>query len=302
MTDRSAYHVQVNAVVAPLFVPALEQRKLEKAERLADAVIIDLEDAVADTMKDQARDWLANLKEPVGPTQRWVRINEVDSGRCADDIAALDPHVSAIILPMCDSPEHVDFAAVELRRAGRDAVIVPLIETARGLQHVAEITARGTAGGLARVGLGMGDMSNDLNLSWEPGSEFATYSRCTIAVASRAARIGPALDSVVPRIADIEGLAADAARARAMGFGGKMCIHPSQVPVVEAGFAPSERELSRAREIIEAFTQATAEGRAAVVVDGLFVDYPVAEQAQSLLVRFGQSSVPISRTIGIGRD
>jgi citrate lyase subunit beta / citryl-CoA lyase len=302
MTDRSAYHARANAVVAPLFVPALEQRKLEKAERLADAVIIDLEDAVADTMKDQARDWLANLKEPVGPAQRWVRVNEIDSGRCADDIAALDPHVSAIILPMCDSPEHIDIAAAELRRAGRDAVIIPLIETARGLQRVAEITARGQAAGLARVGLGMGDMSNDLNLSWEPDSPFATYSRCAIAVASRAARIGPALDSVVPRIGDLEGLAADTARARAMGFGGKMCIYPTQVPVVQAGFAPSERELSRALEIIEAFTQATADGRAAVVVDGLFIDYPVAEQAQSLLARSGQSSPPISRTIGVSSD
>jgi citrate lyase subunit beta/citryl-CoA lyase len=156
--------------------------------------------------------------------------------------------------------------------------IICAIESARGLLAAAEIAA---APGVAHLAMGGVDLQQDLATD---GSNLATlYARSHLVVCSRAARIGPPIDSVFPRLADDDELRAQAEFARSLGFFGKSAIHPRQLPVLHAVFTPTERELAWAREVVAAF--AAADGAALRLPDGEFVDLPVAQRAERLLAR-----------------
>lgn len=286
MTRRNLQHAA--RVTAPLFLPALDAAKLRKAEAVAEVALIDLEDAVPDHRKREAREWVAAL--PVeGRERRWVRVNAVDTGACEEDIAAAASRACVLVLPKCQSPEDIALAVRALERAGSDAVLLPIVETARGLEAAPAI-AQANAERVARLSLGLGDFHRDMAVPWDSGGPLAQYARCRLAVASRAGGLPPPLDSVISRLGDMELLDADIARGRDAGFGGKFCIHPEQVARVQAGFAPRPEQIAQARSIMEAFHAALGRGSAAIVIDGLFVDYPVAEQAEELLARAGQPS------------
>jgi citrate lyase subunit beta/citryl-CoA lyase len=273
-------------VVAPLFVPALDERKLHKAWTLAEAVIIDLEDAVADDRKSEARAWVKALS-PDHRHLTWVRVNAADTGRCGEDILAAAANAAAIVLPKCQSPADLRLALDALDACGSDIQLIPIIETAAGLEAASAI-ARVAPERLARLSLGLGDLSRDLGIPWAPEGPMAQHARCHLGIVSRAAGLAAPLDTVVPTVGDVRQLTDDTARARAAGFGGKFCIHPSQVEVVQAGFRPSEAEAALALRQVQAFVEAIARGSAAVVVDGYFVDYPVAELAEAILARAGR--------------
>ena len=115
----------------------------------------------------------------------------------------------------------------------------------------------------------------------------SVHARCRIAIASRAAGLAKPIDSVIPRLDLPEMLTDDIAAGKAAGFGGKFCIHPSQLEATRAGFRPSEAQLALDRRIVEAFARAVAEGRATAVVDGNFIDYPVAELSEARLAAAG---------------
>jgi len=274
-------------VVAPLFVPALDERKLNKAWGLAEAVIIDLEDAVADERKTEAREWVARLATKKALT--WVRVNAADTGRCREDILAAAPNAAVILLPKCQGPDDVRLAVAALEASGADALLIALIETAAGLETASAI-ARAAPERLVRLALGLGDLSRDLGIPWDTAGTMAQHARCHLGIISRSAGLAAPIDTVVPTIGDERLLSEDTARARAAGFGGKFCIQPSQVGVVQAGFRPSEAEMTLARRQVVAFTEAIQRGSAAVVVEGYFVDYPVAELAEALLSRAGQAT------------
>ncbi len=279
--------LRAGGVVAPLFVPALDERKLHKAWALAEAVIIDLEDAVADHRKSEAREWVRTLAGRKELT--WVRVNAADTGRCRDDILAVAANAAVIVLPKCQSADDVILALSALDASGSGALLLPIIETAAGLE-AAPAVARAAPGRMARLSLGLGDLSRDLGIPWEPGGPMAQHARCHVGIISRAAGLPAPIDTVVPTVGNVRMLEEDTARARAAGFGGKFCIHPTQVPVVQAGFRPSEAESLLARRQVLAFVDAIRRGGAAVVVDGYFVDYPVAELAEALLARAGQAT------------
>jgi len=159
--------------------------------------------------------------------------------------------------------------------------LMPIIETAQGLQNVEAIAQRTKR--VKRLAFGAGDFVKDLGMEWTAGEAELLYARTRLSVASRAANLAPPIDTAHVQIQDLDGLQAAARRARECGFGGKFCIYPAQVAVVNGVFSPSPQEVAKARRIVEAFDAAEREGKAAIRVDGAFVDYPIVYRARRVL-------------------
>lgn len=254
-----------------LFVPADRPERFEKAHGSgADAVIVDLEDALAPAAKTAARDRLAASLDAGRPIV--LRINGRDTPWFDDDArVALHPGVGAVLCPKAGSAD--DIAA--LRSLCGDKPVLALIETARGMADARRIAA---AHGVARLMFGSIDFQLDLDI--EDDDEALRSFRAMLVLASRVAGLPAPVDGVTPAIDDARQVGADARRARALGFGGKLCIHPAQVAVVNAAFSPSPEQIAWARRVAEA---SRAAGGAAVAVDGKMVDVPVLARALRLL-------------------
>lgn len=256
-----------------LFVPGHRPERFDKALASgADRVIVDLEDAVAPADKAAARGALAAWLRAAGARVA-LRVNAADTPWFADDLALVDaPAVGAVLLPKAADPAVL--AALQARRAG--LALVPLVESAAG---IAAARALAAAPGVERLAFGHIDLQVDLGLQ-DPHEDELLPFRAELVLASRLARIAPPLDGVTVAIDDAERLAADVQRARRLGFGGKLCIHPKQVAGVRAGFAPSAAEVAWAERVLHAAAQA---GGAAVAVDGKMVDKPVLLRAEAIL-------------------
>lgn len=257
-----------------LFVPGTRPERFAKALAAgAHAVIIDLEDAVALADKETARAAVASalpLPEPV-----LVRINAAGTPWFDDDLRLCrNAGVGGIVLPKAE-----DAAVVERLRAavGPDVAIYPLIETAQGLWNALAIAR---ASGVRRLLFGSIDFQVDLGV----GDDLLTHYRSQLVLVSRVAELPAPVDGVTTAIDDAAVLARDAARARSLGFGGKLCIHPKQVLLVNAAFRPSADEIAWAQRVVAA--DAAARG-AAVAVDGKMVDRPVLLKAQQILASAG---------------
>ena len=275
-----------------LFAPANEPRKTRKLSGSgADAVVLDLEDAVAREQKVAARDFArAALREIAGPL-RCVRVNAFDTGLTADDVAAVVcAELDVIVLPKTE-------AAVDLRRLdtmltaaeaaaniARGSVrVIPLVETCAGVIAGAGI-ARASSRTLV-LAFGSGDLGRDLALPTIRGdlSAALAYGRAKIVYDARAAGLPPPLDGPFLNVRDQDGMEADCRAAAALGHGGKVCLHPDQVTVANRVFAPAPEEVAFARKVIAAFAAAEASGSAAIAVDGVFIDYPIVIKAQSII-------------------
>lgn len=254
-----------------LFVPADRPDRFDKATAAgASAVILDLEDAVPPERKGLAREAAARWLSPDRPVL--LRINGASTHWFADDLAlAAHPGVLGVVLPKAERVE--DVAAI----AGPDAAIpvLPLIESAAGLASARTIAG---APGVARLVFGSIDFQLDLGLSCSD-ADLLPY-RAELVLASRLAGIGKPIDGVTTAIDDRDALARACAYSYGLGFSGKLCIHPRQVAVVDAGYRPSEQEVAWARRVLEA--SALAAG-AAVAVDGRMVDLPLVLKAQSIV-------------------
>ncbi len=259
-----------------LFVPADRPERYTKALASgADAVIVDLEDAVAPAAKDGARAALAAWLDGAGATARVaVRINDAASAAFAADLAvASRPGVAAVVVPKAERVE--DLAHV--RAAAPAAALLPIVESGAG---VANARALARAPGVERLLFGSIDLQLDLGIEGD-GDELLAF-RSELVLASRLAGIAAPVDGVSPAIDDVAALTSDARRARRLGFGAKLCIHPRQVALVHAAFAPSDDEVAWAKRVVAA---AEASAGAAVAVDGRMVDRPVLLRAQTLLAR-----------------
>jgi citrate lyase subunit beta / citryl-CoA lyase len=161
--------------------------------------------------------------------------------------------------------------------------LIPIIETASGLERLGAILAAGTR--VSRVAFGAGDFTLDVNMVWSRGESELAPARAAIVTASRAAGIEAPLDTVWVDLSDPDGLEASARTALGLGFQGKMCIHPDQIPIVNRVFTPTDEEVAFAERVAAAFAKAEAEGSAAIQLDGKFIDYPIVYRAQRVLRR-----------------
>ena len=265
-----------------LFVPGTRpERFLKAAQSGADAVVLDLEDAVPLAQKDAARDaigqqWaqLLALQVPLV-----VRINAADSAAWPADLAALArlPQLAAVMVPKAESAETLRQA----HHALAGVALLPLIESAAGYDALAPIAA---APGVLRLVLGHIDFMADTGLQCSDDERELAPLRFAIAMATRRQRLAPAIDGVTVAIDDAQRLREDTQRALRFGFGAKLCIHPRQVAGVHEALAPSAAELDWARRVVAA--DAAAAG-AAVQLDGRMVDAPVVLQARRVLARAG---------------
>jgi citrate lyase subunit beta / citryl-CoA lyase len=253
-----------------LFAPGHNPKLLRRVfEAGADAVMLDLEDAVPPEAKDTAR---AMVAEALADHPAWVRVNAARTEWCEADLAAVGERAFGIRIPKVSSADDVRWVAE--RAPGKP--IICAVESARGVLAAAEIAA---APGVRHLAMGGVDLQNDLNAG--NGNLQTLYVRSHLVVVSRAAGLEPPIDSVHPRLDDDAGLREQAAFARSLGFFGKSAIHPRQLPVLHEVFTPSERELGWAREVVAAFE--AAGGAALQLPGGEFVDLPVARRARRLL-------------------
>ena len=275
-----------------LFVPATSGRKIEKAYgSAADAIIIDLEDAVAVSEKPAARAALATLVPTVPARPTWIRVNAVETDFCFADLqACCRGGITGVLLPKLESAEQVrmvDWVLGNLEKAQglpvRGIELAGIVETAVGLQQVGDIAAASPR--LRRLMFGAVDLAADLGIDTSDDVGATGHARFAIACASRAAGLEPPVDTAYIDIPNLEGLRATTMRARALGYTGKACIHPAQIPVVNEVFTPSDTEVEWARQVVGAFETAERNGLAAIKLDGQMIDYPVVEKARLLLAR-----------------
>jgi citrate lyase subunit beta/citryl-CoA lyase len=257
--------------VTPLFVPADRPERFAKAASSgADAVIIDLEDAVGADAKDQARSALRRQGVLPEDVDIFVRVNAQGSVWHEDDIAALSGlRIAGIMLP---KSEHA--AAIETLHRATGFSVMALVESARGIAACRDIAR---AAGVARLAFGSIDYAADLGMAHS--RETLLAARAEIVLASRLAGLPAPVDGVTMAIDDDELTADDARYAAALGFGGKMCIHPQQIAAARRGLAPSAAEMAWARRVL------AAPESGAVSVDGMMVDAPVRLRARNILSR-----------------
>lgn len=273
-----------------LFVPATSGRMIDKAfGSAADAVIVDLEDAVAVAEKPAARATLADIVATPRPLPCWVRINAMSTAFCHRDVvAATLPGIAGIILPKAEAASEIQaidwlMSQVEIEKGMPSCSVglMAIIETARGLGQVDEIAVASAR--LSRLLFGAVDLAADMAIDMDDAGGATAQARFAIARASRAAGLEAPLDTAFTDIADLDALRATAGRARALGYAGKTCIHPTQVAVVNEVFSATAAELAWARKVVAAFEKAEAQGLAAFKLDGEMIDYPVVERARKLL-------------------
>ncbi len=257
-----------------LFTPADEQRKLDAALRSrAQVLIADLEDAVSPQRKQLAREQAFEFVSGDGAALRVARINDprTDVGR--SDLERLRAAgAPALMVPKAE----LDSLALAHAAGVRT---IALVETARG---VAEVERIAVLDGVLAVAIGTVDLAAELGLGELPDGLELLHVRSRVVLACALAQI-PALDGVHLGVDDREGLSSEARRARALGFAGKLCIHPAQVEVVRAAFAPSAAELQRARAIIAAYQAGRTEQRGAALADGEMVDLATVRRAEAIL-------------------
>lgn len=254
-------------ITVALFVPGDRPERFVKAASTdADAIIIDLEDAVAAERKDEAR---AGLKRDFTDKPALVRVNGIGSPWHEQDMEALRGHgFSAVVLPKAEFSPEFQALCAEL-----DLPVVALIESVRGMADARRIA---TTHNVVRIAFGSIDFSADLGCAHT--REALLLARSELVIASRLAGLPQPIDGVTTAIDDDPLIASDARHARDLGFSGKLCIHPRQVAAIQEGFAPDEAEVLWARKVM-------ASGDGAVAIDGAMVDEPVRIRARSILKR-----------------
>lgn len=273
-----------------LFAPGNHARRVEKALTLeADAVILDLEDACPIAEKVHTRltviDGLQQPRTGLG----YVRVNPITTEfGYGDIVAVVRPGVDGIVVPKIEMPDElrtIDWLVAQIEREHRLPVggidIMPIIETGPGVANIAAITQSRTR--VRRFAFGAGDYTFDMDIAWSRDELEFLPARSAIVLASRTAGLEPPIDTVWIDLGDWEGFAQSAARVRRLGFQGKMCIHPDQVPVANAAFTPTDGQITKARAVVDAFEKAEAEGSASIQLNGQFIDYPIVHQARRVL-------------------
>jgi len=280
----------VSAIRSFLFAPGNHPRRVEKALTLdADAVILDLEDACPVAEKVATRPVVVEALGQPRACRGYVRVNPLSTEfGYSDLVAVIRSGLDGIVLPKVESADELktaDWLIGQLERenglAARSIDLMPIVETGRGFRAVDAIAQAGTRA--KRLSFGAGDFTLDINLIWSRDEMELLPYRAAIVLASRAAGLEPPIDTVWIKLQDKDGFAASAERVRGLGFGGKLCIYPDQVPVVNRAFSPSPEQIAWAERVIGAFAEAEAAGSASIQLDGQFLDYPIVYSAERIL-------------------
>ncbi len=279
-----------------LFAPGNRPRFVEKVAHCgADAVILDLEDAVPIAEKEVTRYAVREALATIANRPVYVRINPLVAATSfsqaigeADLEAIVCADLDGVILPKTESAS--DAAQAESILNGLEHArgltpgaidLIPIIETARGVYNAFEIADADTR--IQRLAFGAGDFTRDIGVQWSRREVECQYARSAIVIASRAASIEAPLDTVWIEIRDLRGLTRSARLAKQLGFQGKMAIHPSQVEPINTAFSPTLDELENAKRVVAAFEAAETAGEASIQLDGQMIDYPIVEAAQRIL-------------------
>jgi len=269
-----------------LYMPGANERALAKAATLpADALILDLEDAVAPDAKSDARARVvaAAGSGDYGVREVTIRVNALGTRWHDDDVAAVATSgADAMVVPKIDSGADVDRVAAALDRAGApsDLAIWAMIETPRGVfaaREIAEASARLTA-----FVLGTNDLVKELRARFVPGRAPLLAALSTVVLAARATGT-TVLDGVFNDLADDDGFAAECRQGRDMGFDGKTLIHPRQLAAANRAFSPTDDEVDWSRRVITAFEEAAEQGRGVATVDGRMIENLHVDQARDTL-------------------
>mgnify|MGYP001765230179 CR=1 FL=1 len=257
---------------------------MEKARSLpADAIIFDLEDAVSPEEKPRARELLAEVlrRDDFGARARIVRVNGLDTPWGAEDLAAFADHegVDAVLVPKVNGPDDLEAVAARVK-----APLWAMMETAKGCLNAAAIAAHPRLEGIV---MGTNDLAKELGTRFRP-DRLPMMAGLGMAVLAAKACGKVIVDGVFNAFKDEEGLRAECDQGRDMGFDGKTLIHPAQLDIANAAFAPSPEELDLARRQIAAFAEARARGEGVAVVDGKIVENLHIVTAEALLAKASQ--------------
>jgi len=273
-----------------LYLPGTEPKYMINAGLHGpDAIILDLEDSVQHAEKDAARILVRNALRAVsfGTCERMVRINQLPLG--LEDLAEIIPEAPDLVLiPKVEHPgqvTQVDRMISELKlrhQINRPVWLMPILESGQGIENAAPIAA--AAESVVALTIGLEDYTADLGVAKTAEGRESLYARSRLVNAARAAGV-QAIDSVYSDAGDREGLKRWGEASRALGFEGMGCIHPAQIPVIHAAFAPSPAEIDSAQKIVGAFEQAQQRGVAVVSLGSKMVDPAVVQRALKLVAR-----------------
>jgi citrate lyase subunit beta / citryl-CoA lyase len=264
-----------------LYVPGNDARRIEKAfASEADAVILDLEDAIAPSRKEEARKTVADMLRSKQEKPVFVRINAPGSALAEEDIeAVVGLSLSGLRLPKAESPEAVRRVAERLENLGCEAGIQCLIESALGLELAFEIARAHEK--VVGMSLGEADLAADLGVRGDAG---LLYARSRVVAATRGAGLPSPVQSVYTNVRDKDGLRRSTEEGKNMGFVGRSAIHPAQIEVINEVFTPTEDEVAEAKELLSRLEESAGTGTGAFALeDGRFVDEAVVGSARLTL-------------------
>lgn len=292
-----------------LYTPGNDAQKIAKLSRFSpQAVVLDLEDAVSDGEKVQARATARGGVEGLpSALLRCIRVNNASTGLCEGDVEAVtSADLDCVVYPKVEHPDELWDLDRWLTQAEQDrgvepgrTLVIGLIETAKGLTDLDTLLAR-VPGRVLTVGFGLGDYSVDLGIELGDYQHQLDYPRARISVAARAHGLAPPIDGPWLRLEDQAGLHADNQRSRSHGFGGRQLIYPLHLSVTTADYLDlDDSKLAHFQRVVDGFEQAIDDGRAALQVDGQMVDYPIYHRALRALAAADRTnaaskSTPIS--------
>ncbi|TAJ11107.1 citrate lyase ACP [Marinilabiliaceae bacterium JC017] len=247
----------------------------------ADGIILDLEDSVAPECKTEARFLVRNALRAINfnHAERMVRINQLPEG--LEDLKVIAPHkVNLILIPKCEHAWQVkevnDTISFIVGKENEEIMLMPIIESAMGVKNAYDIAAAVST--VVALAIGLEDYTADIGAQRTNEATESFHARSVVVNAARAAGVQP-IDSVFSDIDDMEALRSNVGTSKGLGFVGMGCIHPRQVPVINECFAPDEKEIEKARKIVEAYHRALENGSSVVALGSKMIDPPVVKRA-----------------------
>lgn len=248
----------------------------------SDGVIFDLEDSVAPEKKDEARTLVRNaiIAGDYGKSEIMLRINQLPLG-LKDLEAVVGFGVDTVLVPKCESADEIQQIDAKIKElTDKQIYIMPIIESAMGVMKAFEIAT--ASENIVALTIGLEDYTADLGVQRTFEGKESEFARNMLVNAAKAAGI-QAIDSVFSDVENMEALYENAQRSKAMGFDGMGCIHPRQIDVIHQAFAPTEKEIEKAKKIILAFNQAKKEGKGVISLNSKMIDPPVVKRAETTI-------------------